>query len=305
MQSRCQSFDFQRPRLPDIVRYLRWITEGEGLEVPDAALGLVARSARGSFRDAGSTLDQLVSATGGAVTVQDVLQLLGAVEDEVLFRLCDLVVDGDTAGSLVFLEELSEQGQDLGRLVLDLLEHLRHLMLVQHTGDVPDTLPVTSEARDRLREQANQLGTATVVHMIDLLAVAVEDMRQGGDPRLPLELALVKVTRASSDLSREGIAYRLDRLEQGAGHVPQVSDTKVSDTETKPARRARPEHRAPSCRKRGSGRCAPAVEQRDSGMPAAAMLSEAHPARLDGDTLTVEFPPAACSIASEPRSRRT
>ena len=93
--------------------------------MPDAALALVARSARGSFRDAVSTLDQLAAATGGTITVQDVLQLLGAVEEEVLFRLCDLVVDGDTAGALVFLEELSEQGQDLGRLVLDLLEHLR------------------------------------------------------------------------------------------------------------------------------------------------------------------------------------
>ena len=306
VQSRCQSFDFQRPRLPDIVRYLRWITEGEGLEVPDAALGLVARSARGSFRDAGSTLDQLVSATGGAVTVQDVLQLLGAVEDEVLFRLCDLVVDGDTAGALVFLEELSEQGHDLGRLVLDLLEHLRHLMLVQHTGDVPETLPVTSEARDRLREQANQLGTATVVHMIDLLAVAVEDMRQGGDPRLPLELALVKVTRAASDLSREGIAYRLDRLEQGAGHAPQVSDTKVSDADTKPAPKAAPPSiELAQLQEAWKRSVLPTVEQRDSGVPAAAMLSEAHPVGLDGDTLTVEFPPAASfhrQRAEEPKN---
>ena len=116
--------------------------------MPDAALALVARSARGSFRDAVSTLDQLASATGGTITVQDVLQLLGAVEEEVLFRLCDLVVDGDTAGALVFLEELSEQGQDLGRLVVDLLEHLRHLMLVQHTGEVPESLPVTEETRE-------------------------------------------------------------------------------------------------------------------------------------------------------------
>jgi len=241
-----------------------------------------------------------------------VLQLLGAVEDEVLFRLCDLVVDGDTAGALVFLEELSEQGQDLGRLVVDLLEHLRHLMLVQHTGDVPETLPVTSEARDRLREQANQLGTATVVRLIDLLAVAVEDMRQGGDPRLPLELALVKVTRASSDLSREGMAYRLDQLEQGSGHrtEAQVSGTSVSDTETEP--RSRPEpapSAAPPSIELGQLQEAwrrsvlPAVEERS--VPASSVLSEAHPARLEGDTLTLEFPPAASfhrQKAEEPKN---
>jgi len=80
---------------------------------------------------------------------------------------------------------------------------------------VPDSLPVTDEARERLREQAHQLGVASVVRLIDLLHVAIEDMRQGGDPRLPLELALVKVTRASSDLSRESMAFRLDALERG------------------------------------------------------------------------------------------
>ena len=61
--------------------------------------------------------------------------------------------------------------------------------------EVPESIPVTDEAKERLREQANQLPPATVVRLIDLLAVAVDDMRQGGDPRLPLELALVKVTR--------------------------------------------------------------------------------------------------------------
>src|SRR5437763_3517718 len=215
VRSRCQTFVFQRPRLPDLIKLLRRVADGESMDVPDAALGLIARSARGSFRDAVSTLDQLAAATAGEITVQDVLQLLGAVEEEVLFRLCDLVVDGDTAGALVFLEELSERGQDLGRLVVDLLEHLRHLLLVQHMGDVPETIPVTGETRDRLREQAHQLGASTVIRLIDLLAVAVEDMRQGGDPRLPLELALVKVTRASSDLSRDSLAFRLERLEQG------------------------------------------------------------------------------------------
>ena len=142
---------------------LRRVCDGEGIEVPDAALALIARGARGAFRDAVSTLDQLASATGDTITVQDVLQLLGAVEEEALFRLCDPIVDHDTAGALVFLEELSEQGQDLGRLVTDLLEHLRHLLLVQHMGEVPDSLPVTDETRERLREQANQLPEPTVL----------------------------------------------------------------------------------------------------------------------------------------------
>ena len=220
VRSRCQTFVFARPRLPELVRVLRRIADAEKIEAPDAALALIARGARGSFRDAVSTLDQLASATGNTIDVQSVLQLLGAVEEDALFRLCDAIVDRDTAGALIFLEELAEQGQDLGRLVTDLLEHLRHLLLVQHMGHVPDSLPVTDETRERLREQANQLPSPTVLRLCDLLAVAVEDSRQGADPRLPLELALVKVTSPASDLSRESLAFRVEQLEQRAAGAP-------------------------------------------------------------------------------------
>src|SRR5213595_3882310 len=223
VRSRCQTFVFSRPRLPELVRVLRWVADGEEIDAPDQALALIARGARGAYRDAVSTLDQLAAATENAVTVQAVLQLLGTVEEDALFRLCDLVVDRDTAGALTFVEELSEKGNDLGRLVTDLIEHLRHLMLVQHMGEVPESLPVTEETRERLRAQANQLGEPTVVRLLDLLAVAVDDMRQGGDPRLPLELALVKVTRPGADLSREGLAYRLERLEAAARPLPAAS----------------------------------------------------------------------------------
>ena len=218
VRSRCQTFSFARPRFEDLIKVLRRVAEGEGFQVSEAALAQIARAAKGSFRDAVSMLDQLAAATGGELTVQSVLQLLGAVDEEALFQLCDLVIDHDTAGALTFVEQLSEQGQDIGRLVNDLLQHLRHLLLVQHLGAVPDTLPATDETREKLLAQANQLPEAGVLRLCDLLAVAVDDMRQGGDPRLPLELALGKVTRPGAALSQESLAYRLELLEQ-RGHV--------------------------------------------------------------------------------------
>ena len=161
VRSRCQTFVFQRPRLPDLVRKLRLIADGEGIERPRRGARadrprrprrlprrrVDARPARGRDRrhDHGrrtcsrSSARSRTRCSSGSATSSSTR---------------------DTAGALVFLEELSEQGQDLGRLVVDLLEHLRHLMLVQHTGEVPETLPVTEEARERLREQANQLGAA-------------------------------------------------------------------------------------------------------------------------------------------------
>jgi len=296
VRSRCQTFVFARPRLPDMVRKLRRIADGESIDVPDAALSLIARAARGAYRDAESTLDQLAAAGKSTITVQDVLQTLGTVEEEALFRLCDLIVDRDTAGALVFIEELSEQGQDLGRLVTDLLEHLRHLMLVQHMGEVPETLPVTEETRERLRAQANQLGEAIVLRLCDLLAIAVDDMRQGGDPRLPLELALVKVTRPGADLSAESISFRLEQLEQRGpqGHdraVPAAGTVPLTDTPEPEA--AEPPAEPPSIeleqlQEVWQRSVLPAVSTR--AIHAAPVIGEAKPSALEGDKLTLEFP---------------
>ncbi len=316
VRSRCQTFVFQRPRLPDLVRKLRRIADAEQLDAPDAALALIARGGRGAFRDAESTLDQLAAATGGKIGVQDVLQLLGAVEEDVLFRICDLVVDSDTAGALVYLEELSGQGQDLGRLVTDLLEHLRHLLLVQHMGEVPDSLPVTDETRERLREQANQLPAAAVLRLIDLLRVAVDDMRQGGDPRIPLELALVKVTRPAADLSRESLAYRLERLEAGAPAVssPPTSAPRAATAPAAPP--APPPEDGPPApqatppaidleqlQEAWRRSILPAVEERS--IPIGKTLAEARLSALAGDTLTLEFPRSAAfhlKLAEDPKN---
>jgi DNA polymerase III subunit gamma/tau len=320
VRSRCQTFVFQRPRLQDLVRKLRLIADTEKIEVPDQALALVARGARGAYRDAESILDQLASATGNQISVQAVLELLGTVEEEALFRLCDLVIDRDTAGALTYVEELSERGHDLGRLVLDLIEHLRQLMLAQHLGDVPETAATSEEARERLRSQAGQLGEATVLRLIDLCEVAVDDMRQGGDPRLPLELALVKVTRPASDLSRESIAFRLERLERGAGVMPAASPPPSPpaepETADEPESEAQPIEQpvpvgvgAPALEltqlQEAWGRTVlPAVEER-GGIPTASLLREAHPAELSGGTLTLEFPPTAqfhLDLAREPKN---
>jgi DNA polymerase III gamma/tau subunit len=181
---------------------------------------------------------------------------------------------------------------------------------------VPDSLPVTDEARERLREQANQLPPATVVRLIDLLAVAVDDMRQGGDPRLPLELALVKVTRPSADLSRESLAFRLERLEDGhtasaekpMSAAPAPPSAPIS-AEAAPPARAVEEPAQPlrveleQLQEAWRRTILPAVEQRS--IPIGKTLAEAHPASLAGDTLTLEFPQTAAfhmKLAEDPKN---
>ena len=321
VRSRCQTFVFQRPRMQELVQALRRVCDGEAIDAPDAALSLVARSANGSFRDAISLLDQLAAATEKSITVQDVLQLGTAVEEDVLFRLCDTIVDRDVAGALVLVEELAERGQDLGELTKQLLEHLRQLLLVQHVGHVPDSLPLTDEARERLREQSNQLPEPTVLRLVDLLAVVLEDERQGADPRLPLELALVKVTRPQADLARESLVHRVEVLESrvhagapvaeswgpspvpapAAGPAPHVPDSLVgqaADDETT-------DLTLEQVHDAWARSVIPAVKERS--IPVATLLTEATPSDLDGNTLTLTFRQGAAfhrKTADEPSNAK-
>ena len=304
VRSRCQTFVFQRPRLQELVTVLRRVCDGEEIDAPDSALSLIARGAGGSFRDAISTLDQLAAATGKKISVQDVLQLGAAVEEDALFRLCDTIVDRDVAGALVLVEELSERGQDLGQLTKELLEHLRHLLLVQHLGHVPESLPLTEESSDRLREQAHQLPEPTVLRLIDLLAVVVEDERQGGDPRLPLELALVKVTRPQSDLARESLVHRVEVLESRLHAGAPAAESWGPSPVPAPAAGPAPVEQVPApsdpaaheitleqMHEAWTRSVLPAVKERS--IPVATLLSEATPTGLDGDTLTLSFQPGA------------
>jgi hypothetical protein len=121
-------------------------------------------------------------------------------------------------------------------------------------------------------------------------------MRQGGDPRLPLELALVKVTRPAADLSREAIAYRLEQLESrghvSSSHVPlAASGTRPEQPVAEPARPVSepPTVELEQLQEAWQRTILPAVEEK-GGIPTASLLREAHPAQLAGDTLTVEFP---------------
>jgi DNA polymerase-3 subunit gamma/tau len=328
VRSRCQVFAFARPRLPELIQVLEHVSKAEKIEAPEPALALIARAARGSFRDAVSLLDQLSSATEHKLSVQAVLQLLGVIEEDALFRLIDLVVSDDTAGALVAIEELSSQGQDLGRLIGDLLEHLRYLMLVQQMNEVPESLPVTEETRGRLLEQAHQLPQATVLRLCDLLGEAIRDMRAGGDPRLPLELALVKATRPAADLSWDALSHRLELLEQrpaGAAPAPRpqpAAETKParkkkSEAAPKPAAAPDPPEQA-SVAEEAPEQSEPAAAADDSpsepisvelqrlqeawqhsivpaiaSIPSRSIFQEAHPVALEGSRLSIEFPYSA------------
>jgi DNA polymerase-3 subunit gamma/tau len=210
---RCQRFDFQRPSLEQIAEVVRRVAAAESIEVEDGAMALISRSATGSFRDALGTLDQLVAFGGDSVTTDEVVEVLGAADADLLFDTTDALAAGDPRAALEAVERLSRSGRDPGQFARDLIAHLRQLLVARATGEVPESFTVTVAQPERLAEQAGGIDDARLVGAIDALSAAVAAMREGDDPRLTLEVALLKVTSPSLDSSREALLRRIESLE--------------------------------------------------------------------------------------------
>ncbi|MGE5229728.1 MAG: DNA polymerase III subunit gamma/tau [Deltaproteobacteria bacterium] len=236
--SRCQRFDFHRPQVTGIVRLLAGIVERENarpdderggppIDIQEEALHIIARHSQGGFRDAIGTLDKLVTYAEGTITSADVLEALGVTSSDLLFEITDIVTERRTAEALQFVQRLANEGTDYSQFIRDLLRHLRQLFLLQHLEEAASdeatlrTLGQTVELDGELfREQAQRAGQVSpreVVFFIEQLGEAQREIRDGLDPRLQLELALVKVTRPDLDHSEAALEERLRRLEAAAG----------------------------------------------------------------------------------------
>jgi DNA polymerase-3 subunit gamma/tau len=222
---RCHRFDFGRPSLEQIASVLRRVSEEEGITIPDPAVGMIARKATGSFRDALGTLEQLVTYGGTDVALEDVLENLGAADATLILDATDALVAREPRPALLTVQTLAESGRDYDQFMRDMAAHLRHLLVVQTLGEVPDSFAVTAEHSDRLAGQAEALGQGELLRAVDLLAAALSAVKEGSEPRLQLEVALLKATQPQADQTVQALMQRIDRLEkQLAGSAPQVRE---------------------------------------------------------------------------------
>jgi DNA polymerase-3 subunit gamma/tau len=211
---RCHRFDFGRPSVEQVGTVLRRVADVEGIQVDDGALALVARHATGSFRDALGTLEQLVTFAGDAgIAPADVLAVLGVADAEQLFDALDAVQAGDPAQALRAATALAESGRDPGQVLRDLEVHARELLTVQVLGEVPPELRVTAERDARLHAQAQALAPTDAVRLLDLVSEALSATADGAEPRIQLELVLIKAAAPQVDPSTGALLARIERLE--------------------------------------------------------------------------------------------
>jgi DNA polymerase-3 subunit gamma/tau len=315
---RCHQFRFHRPSLNQVADVVKKVAAEEEIQVPDAAVGMIARSATGSFRDALGTLEQMVTYGGRELELDDVLEVLGVADAAVVLDTTEALADHDPKAALLAVRRLAESGLDFTQFMRELTAHLRQLYEVQVLGEVPESFSVTAEHTERLTAQAERLNQAELLRTIDLLAAALASVKEGSEPLIQLEVALLKATQPQADASLQALMFRIEQLEGRVANAPASGESKGDRGEAPPPPASSPPNDAPVARAAGGGGpvAAAAVAEdpdeepqalaisyericelwpalceavRESNAMVAAVLKEGRPSALEGEKLTVTF----------------
>ena len=190
--SRCQTYDFNRIGVPDIVRNLRDIAAKEGITVDDESLHVIAHKADGAMRDALTLFDQSVAFCGTELCYEDVIRNLGVLDYDYSFRLVDASLAGDYATSLLVFDEILSKGFNAQHFVSALSMHLRNL-LVSRTGGLEALLDLPDSWRVRYREQGERCSVKWLYDALGITTSCEAGYRLATNPRLHIEFALMKL----------------------------------------------------------------------------------------------------------------
>ena len=219
--SRCQRYDFKRISIDTIAGRLAELTQAEQIDVDDRALRYVARAADGSMRDALSLLDQCVAFHfGEKLTYDNVLEVLGAVDNRVFSKLFQAVLASDTKACIREIEEMIIQGRDLSQLVNDFVWYMRNLLIAKTTDEPGDMLDMSEENLAILKEEATGVDTETLMRYIRIFSELSGQLRYASQKRILVEIAFIKLTTPSMEQNLDSILQRITLLEQKMQEMP-------------------------------------------------------------------------------------
>ena len=193
--SRCQRFDLRRIPAEKLAAHFAEVSNAEGVEVESEALGMIARAAEGSARDGLSILDQAIAHGAGAVTAEQVRDMLGLADRGRIRRLLGLVLAGDAAAALSELDEAHDLGIDPTQLLRGLMESLHSATRAKASANADPLL--SAEEREAANEMARQLSWGTIHRLWQMLLKGLQDVEVAPDPREAAEMALLRLIHAA------------------------------------------------------------------------------------------------------------
>lgn len=192
--SRCLRMDFRRVSEENLVERMREICENRQIDISEETLKLVAANADGSVRDGLTLLDQCISGRSGKITRKDVLDSIGAVGEEWYIDLTKWIMRGDIEEILMLIDTALHEGKDSRQILMGMINHYRNLLLAKYVKHPENTLNMSVENADRIKEQSHQIDLEQIDEIILELAKVSRNMMTTTQPRILLEVACVKLS---------------------------------------------------------------------------------------------------------------
>ena len=237
--SRCQTYDFNRISIPDMVRNLRGIASKEGVKIDDESLHVIASKADGAMRDALTIFDQTVAFCGTDVKYEDVIRNLNVLDYEYSFSLVDHFLEGDYAHAFLILDEILSKGFNALHFVGSLSTHLRNLV-VARTGGLDPLLELPDSLKKRYAEQASRCSVQFLFDALGITTACETGYKAAVNPRLHIEYALMRLSRLTA---APAVAAPSEKASPAGNAVPsgaKKADAPASAGNVLPAKDAAP-----------------------------------------------------------------
>ncbi|MBL7978517.1 MAG: DNA polymerase III subunit gamma/tau [Bacteroidetes Order II. Incertae sedis bacterium] len=229
--SRCQRFDFKRIPVADIVYRLKEICVIEGFTADEESLVLIAQKGDGALRDALSVFDQSIALCGTDLRYAELAKALGVIANDLYFAITDMIHQRETAPVFRFVQALVTSGADYLEFVGGLSDHLRNL-LVAHSTQSGALIEAAEAVQQRYQEEAARFAEPDLLRMLQLVSEGEQALKTSAQPRLRLEMMLVKLVTMPASVDLHQLLRHLGRLESQikSGHLPPVASSSGSSS---------------------------------------------------------------------------
>ena len=232
--SRCQRFDFRRISVDEIVARLEMIAQKESIAIDRESLHVIARKADGALRDALGILDQAVAFCGTTIHYDDLHRALNIVSSERMFELTDALVRKDARAGMALLHNLLHIGNDIQEFLASLTEHFRNLYLAKDVQNFY-LIEATKETKERFQEMSTAFSEDDLMRMMHIVHEAEFSIRNAQQPRIHLEITLLKLFHMTRSGGLEELLLKLEALDQKIGRHTDSSDQLKQDGKARPA----------------------------------------------------------------------
>lgn len=215
IMSRCQRYDFKRITVDTIADRLMDLAGREQLEYEEKAIRYIAKAADGSMRDSLSLMDQCIAFyLGEKLTYEHVLEVLGAVDNDVFSKMLRTIIAGDSVMCIKQLEEIIIRGRDLTQFVSDFTWYLRNLLLAKTSDNAEEMIDISAEGMSALKEEADMIEVPVLMRYIRIFSELQGQIKYASGKRVLVEVALIKMTRPAMENDLESLYNRITELEK-------------------------------------------------------------------------------------------